>query len=78
MSACCEWAQDPSYQIAERIIAGRIIAFVTRLAYLVWIPAIAIIVVIQLNFSHKKLQWRPKDNHLGRVRDQASSLSEVC
>ena len=23
LSACCEWAQDPSYQIAERIIAQR-------------------------------------------------------
>ena len=64
--------------IAERIIASRIIAFVTRLAYLVWIPAIAIIVIIQLNYSPKKLQWRPKDNHLVRIRDQASSLSEVC
>ena len=64
--------------IAERIIASRIIAFVTRLAYLVWIPAIAIIVIIQLNYSPKKLQWRPKDSHLVRIRDQASSLSEVC
>ena len=40
--------------IAERTIASRIIAFVTRPAYLAWIPAIAILVTIQLNYWPKK------------------------